>query len=159
MQAPRAEAMALIAESIRRSVGVTVGDSHLAIGLALCDQISRVRARRAAKTIKVLNQYLPTRRDRSLAAAFPAIYVSRFAGLDVCVMVGNETYAREDADLYQVISAELGADDERATITVATPEVFARGGSHLAAIIARLSPEATRRVGRGLRGTAMLPDL
>jgi hypothetical protein len=166
------EAMALIAESIRRGVGVTVGDVHLAIGLAMCDQVRQVRSRRAAKTIRTLNRSLLTRRDRSLAAAFPAVYLSSYAGENVCVMVSRESYAQEDADLYRSIVGVFGAPtkvydqpppaptpEEGARITVTTPERLARAGSHLAALIVRLSPEATKRVNRGMSGVATLPDL
>jgi hypothetical protein len=166
------EAMALIAESIRRGVGVTVGDVHLAIGLAMCDQVRQVRPRRAAKTIRTLNRSLLTRRDRSLAAAFPAVYLSSYAGNDVCVMVSHENYAQEDADLYRSILGAFGAPtkvydqpppaltrEEDTRITVTTPERLARAKSHRAALIVRLSPEATKRVGRGMPGVATLPDL
>jgi hypothetical protein len=166
------EAMALIAESIHRAVGVTVDDVHLAIGLAMCDQVRQVHRRRAAKTIRTLNRSLLARRDRSLAAAFPAIYLSSFAGENVCVMVGHENYAREDAELYRTILGVVGAPTKvydhppraltregDARITVTTPERLARGESHMAALIVRLSPEATKRVDRGLPGVATLPDL
>lgn len=138
----------------------------------MCDQVRQVRPRRASKTIRTLNKHLRSRRDRSLAAAFPVIYLSSFAGENVCVMVGNESYAREDAELYRTILGVVGAPTEvydqpptvltregDARITVTTPERLARGESHMAALIVRLSPEATKRVDRGLPGVATLPDL
>ena len=171
------ETMAVIAESIHRALGITLSREQVAIGLAMREQIHRIRPRRAAKSIRILNRYLPTRRDRSLAAALPAIYVGTFLGLDVCVMVSQDSYAREDAELYRAILKELGAPTEvmvndenrrpetptggrHARITVATPEVLLRSpGRRQSVIIARLSPEATKRVGRGITGSATLPDL
>ena len=170
------EAMAIIATSMHRAVGVTLTDVQVAIALAMCDQLHRVHPRRATKSITVLNRTLATRRDRSLTAALPAIYVSSFLGQDVCVMVTQEAHAREDAELYRAILAEFDtstqvvANDEgrspraptgagHATITVATPEVLLRSPGRSGVVIARLTPEATKRVGRGLSGAATLPDL
>ena len=175
MQQVRTEALALIAEAIRRGVGITVGDAHLGLGLALYDQIRGHRPRRTAKTVKSLNAALRTRRDRSLAAAFPALYIAAFAGLNVCVMVTAEALAHEDADLYRGILSVLDdpvtvrvlADDGylpppvagKPTLTVGTPEAFSRLSGHDAVIIARLSPQATERIVKNLANTAGLPDL
>lgn len=56
----------------------------------MIDQIRQQNARKAAKSIKALNKLMPSRRDRSLATAFPAVYVGAFLGQPVCVMVTSE---------------------------------------------------------------------
>lgn len=175
MQEVKAEALALIAESIRRGVGVPVGDVHLGLGLALYDQIRGHRPRRTAKSVRSLNGLLRSRRDRSLAAAFPALYIAAFAGLNACVMVTDESLAHEDAELYRGIltafddpvTVRVLADDGylppaaagKPTLTLGTPEAFSRLSGHEAVIIARLSPKATERIVKNLKNTAGLPDL
>ncbi|HEV7648098.1 MAG TPA: hypothetical protein VGP26_08055 [Actinophytocola sp.] len=164
--------MALIAESIRRSVGVTVGDLHLGVGLVMIEQLEGGRSRRAAKSIKKLNPLLSSRDDRALATAFPVIYVSFIKNANVAVFVSQSSYAREDAALYRTILEQLDAPTtvydgaapaapgtRHASVTVATPEGFLPGPSHHAALIARMSAEATRRLSRRMPGIATLPDL
>lgn len=175
MQEVKTEALAVIAESMRRGVGITVGDVHLGLGLALYDQIRGHRPRRTAKSVKSLNKVLRSRRDRSLAAAFPALYIVAFAGRNVCVMVTDEALAHEDAELYRGILIALDdpvtvrvlGDDGylpparagKPTLTLGTPEAFSRLSGHDAVIIARLSPQATERIVKNLENTAGLPDL
>jgi hypothetical protein len=156
MEETEIEALALIAAAIRRSVGVTIGDLQLVAAFAMLEQIRQVRPRRAAKAIKAANKLMSSRRDRSLAAALPAVYVSAFLGQPVCVMVTSDAYAREDSELYQAILNELG---QPATITVATPETLVQVQGQQSVIIARLAPKDSKRVSRNLPGSAALPDL
>lgn len=100
----------LIAEAIRRSVGVTLRDDQLAIGLAMCDQLDGRRLRRAGRSIETLSAFQRTDSDRSLAAALPVFLYARglYAGdTDVHVMVSTEPRAWEDAQLYREIDGEL----------------------------------------------------
>lgn len=105
----RLKEFALIAEAIRRSIGVALRDDHLAIGLAICDQLERRHLRRTKRTIKTLSPPC-TDRDRSLAAALPAFLYSRGLYIrDTHVHVAAPTLsrAREDAELYGKIDREL----------------------------------------------------
>lgn len=102
--------LALIAEGIRQSAGVTLSDDQMAIGMAMCDQLEGRRLRRAQRTIETLS--VPcTDRDRSLAAALPAFLYARglyARDISVHVMAPTESRAREDAQLYRRIDGELG---------------------------------------------------
>lgn len=162
------EAVALIAEGIRRATGIRTGEEHLGVGLAMCDQLSGRRGRRATKTIRDLTPFLPTRHDRVLATAIPALYVGAFAGTNVCVMVETDSYAQQDAELYRSVATHFGgkvtvtADPGQAsgqrTVAIATPEAFSRIPTYQAVIIARLAPDGVKRLHRSLRVVATLPD-
>lgn len=176
MSDTRAQALALIAAAIERAVGVQATDTQLAIAFALLDQLERRRRRRSARAVKTLNPTLRTRRDRSVAAAFPVLYHAAFAGAPVTVMVPTGELAGDDAALYRKIIDEIGAPTtvgtikdarqavelqhaERDPVTIATPEALAAVAGHRSKIVVRLDPPATKRVTAMMPGTAGLPDL
>ena len=169
------EAMALIAESIRRTTGVTVGDEHLGVAFAMLDQIYGQRKRQAATSIRELLPYLPTRQDRVLAAAFPAIFFQGFRRKPVTVVVSSTALAQEDARLYSALLQELQLPKkvvaptdqrqvppamarERPRFMVAALDVVAAVTRHEPVMIARLSPDATSRLAAVVPNTATLPD-
>ncbi|MQM28006.1 hypothetical protein [Glycomyces albidus] len=173
MSDTRAQALALIAAAIERAVGVQATDTQLAIAFAL---LERRRRRRSARAVKTLNPTLRTRRDRSVAAAFPVLYHAAFAGAPVTVMVPTGELAGDDAALYRKIIDEIGAPTtvgtikdarqavelqhaERDPVTIATPEALAAVAGHRSKIVVRLDPPATKRVTAMMPGTAGLPDL
>lgn len=163
--------IALMAEMIRRSVGVTLGDAHLATALAVHKQMNRRNPRRSDKEIARLSGLLPTRRDRSLVSVIPVFYAADMLGLDVAVLVSTEEEAREDVELYRAVTTELptkasihanqeGLAASRAgvtTINVGPPEVLQQLPGR-AVIILRLPRHRTREVCSVSRRAVTLPE-
>jgi hypothetical protein len=176
MSRDQLEDVALIAEAIRRSVGITVDDLHVGVALLMLNQINRRRPRRSTKAIKTLNPGFRTRRDRSLAAAFPTMYYGGLRGVPITILVTTGANAKEDAELYRPILEELGSsatigeleNEEQAmetlakgrpTITVATREALDAAKPHDSMLVVRLDLEATKRLAAAIPQVATLPDL
>jgi len=66
------ETMALIAEAVRRSLGLSAQDLHLGLGLAVQDELRGHRARRARKSIRTLSALMRASDDVLLSFSFPA---------------------------------------------------------------------------------------
>jgi len=68
----RVESMALIAEAVRRSLGLTAQDLHLGLGLAVQDELRGHRPRRTRRSIRTLSALMRTSEDVLLSLSFPA---------------------------------------------------------------------------------------
>ncbi|WP_028847763.1 MULTISPECIES: hypothetical protein [Thermocrispum] len=165
------EVVALMAEIIRRSVGVELNDVQLATALALHKQIHRRRRRRSVAEIARLSRLLPTRRDRSLVSVVPVFYGADMLGVDVVVLVGDEAEAREDATLYRQVAtmaptkADIYCNEEGLTaptsgktrIHVGPPELL-RDLPGKAMIISRLPAQRTGELAAAMSGIVTLPE-
>ncbi|MEV4364613.1 hypothetical protein ACIHFD_57490 [Nonomuraea sp. NPDC051941] len=105
------EFVALICEATLRSTGIVMSDVQMGTGLLMLDEAAG--SEKATRDIQRLAEFLPTARDRALAAAFPIFVYSRFAQQypefgGVHVLAADEQHARHDADLYRAINDELG---------------------------------------------------